>query len=522
MNKQVILLRDATAGPAFELIKSLDSIGISVLVKDFDDLFLLPEEPTPEALVLLYEVAPGATAEDLRSVIEHAGRIWRGVSIIACRPKPAKPAALQPAATDNATLKRLGFRAIADDPTQLPALLRQVEETPGTGELKLPQEFKSPPDSQLFRLPLKVRAQHLRGAFALLASLHLASDQKEAGQVALAGVARLVRADRWSIYLVTQTSSPDALAFEPLVGRSVSPDQLPSFDEEWQRELFDDIHLPDNFMSKAAHQAALRIEVIRKVESRCRIVALPLVTGERVLGVLEGVRDQGGRLFSRSDTALLTALTIPIASALANSVRIAEAERLSLTDDLTKLHNARYLRQFLVNEIKRARRYHSNVAAVFLDLDDFKRINDQHGHLVGSHALMEIASVISPSVRDTDCVVRYGGDEFVVILPETGIDRAVQVAERIRTKIEDHRFTGGRRLKLPLTASFGIAVFPSHALSPQQLIACADTAMYEAKARGKNCIRVASGMGAVEGEGGDSSLAVSVQFQRIPDEKLVS
>ena len=154
-------------------------------------------------------------------------------------------------------------------------------------------------------------------------------------------------------------------------------------------------------------------------------------------------------------------MTIPIASALLNSVRVAEAERLSLTDDLTRLRNARYLRQFLVNEIKRARRYRSNVAALFLDLDDFKQINDLHGHLAGSHALMELAAVILPSVRDTDCVVRYGGDEFVLILTETGTDEALQVAERIRAKIEAYRFTGGRHLNFALTASFGVAVFPA-------------------------------------------------------------
>jgi diguanylate cyclase (GGDEF)-like protein len=287
--------------------------------------------------------------------------------------------------------------------------------------------------------------------------------------------------------------------------------------------LFEDARLPEEAVTKAAREAATKIEVIRKVERKRRVLALPLISGERVLGVLEGVRDhEGRRIFSRGDMALLTALSIPIASALANSVRISEAERLSLTDDLTKLHNARYLRQFLVNEIKRARRYHSNVAAVFLDLDDFKRINDLHGHLVGSHVLMEVASVVLPSVRDTDCVIRYGGDEFVVILPETGMDEAAQVAERIRAKIEGHRFTGGRRLRLNLTASFGLAVFPSHALSPQQLIACADTAMYEAKARGKNCVRVASGLvGAVE-VNRDSGLAVPSPFQRISDEKLVS
>src|SRR2546426_3054437 len=149
----------------------------------------------------------------------------------------------------------------------------------------------------------------------------------------------------------------------------------------------------------------------------------------------------GSRSFSRSEAGLLGTLTIPIASALSNSVRIAEAERLSLTDDLTKLHNARYLRQFLVNEIKRARRYTSNVAAVFLDLDDFKRINDLHGHLVGSHVLMEVAAVILSSVRDTDAVARYGGDEFVIVLPDTGIGLAGIVAERIREGIGRYHFT---------------------------------------------------------------------------------
>ena len=242
-----------------------------------------------------------------------------------------------------------------------------------------------------------------------------------------------------------------------------------------------------------------------------------------MLGVLEGVRHVSGRAFSRTEAAFLTALTIPIAASLSNSVRIAEAERSSLTDDLTKLHNARYLRQFLVNEIKRARRYRAKVAALFLDLDDFKRVNDLHGHLVGSHALMEVASVVLPSVRDTDCVVRYGGDEFVVILPDTDIEEAVQVAERIRLKLERHEFTGGRRLNVALTASVGVAVFPRHALSPRQLIVAADRAMYQAKAAHKNCVRVVVDSAVADGEGAPvSRLAGQTQFQRIPDEKLIS
>jgi diguanylate cyclase (GGDEF)-like protein len=106
---------------------------------------------------------------------------------------------------------------------------------------------------------------------------------------------------------------------------------------------------------------------------------------------------------------------------------------------------------------------------------------------------MEMAAVILSSVRDTDAVARYGGDEFVIVLPDTGVELAGVVAERIREKIKRFQFTGGRRLKLSLTASFGVAAFPKHASSPQQLIACADTAMYEAKAANKNCVRVSAG-----------------------------
>jgi diguanylate cyclase (GGDEF)-like protein len=265
-------------------------------------------------------------------------------------------------------------------------------------------------------------------------------------------------------------------------------------DDDWHRLLIGEAALPAGTESKAAKLVAAGMGITRKKERGQHVVAVPLICGERILGVLEGIREgKEARSFKKSDIALLDALSLPVASALANAVRIAEAERLSQTDDLTKLHNARYLRQFLLNEIRRARRYGSSVAALFLDLDDFKRINDLHGHLVGSHVLMEMAAVILSSVRDTDAVARYGGDEFVIVLPDTGIGLAGIVAERIREGIGRHHFTGGRRLRLSLTASFGVAAFPQHASSPQQLVACADTAMYEAKAANKDCVRFSTG-----------------------------
>ncbi len=529
MSKLVILLTDANAAPSIELIESLRSAGVSVLTKDLREMpakaastfsFITPET-RQRPLAVLYEIQPKVNTEGLRLIVDSAMKVWPTVSIVACRHQPTKPDARRPVSPDNEILKRLGFRFVADSPAQLPALLRQAEDVIGTGESRLAREFRSTPDSHAFSLPASVRSRHLRGAFALLASLHLAADEKEAGQAAIAGVARLVSADRWTIFLIAQTNSAGVATLESLAGRVFPDPGALLFDEAWQCELIDDVEPPNEPASRAAHEAATRIAPVRKFDGR-RVVALPLVSGERVLGVLEGVRSyKDARSFSRSETALLSALSIPIASALSNSVRIAEAELLSLTDDLTKLHNARYLRQFLVNEIKRARRYASNVAAVFLDLDDFKRINDLHGHLVGSHVLMEVAAVILPSVRDTDCFVRYGGDEFVAILPEAGVEAAFRVAERIRAKVERHQFTGGRRLKISLTASLGIAVFPEHALSPQQLISCADRAMYQAKAAHKNCVRVIAESERANREDG-SSLIGPAQFQRIPGEKLIS
>src|SRR5262249_58525450 len=196
--------------------------------------------------------------------------------------------------------------------------------------------------------------------------------------------------------------------------------------------------------TSVAHEAVFKGEPVRKTRGENRIVALPLVCRERIHGVLEGIRRRSGsRSFSRSDIAFLNTISTSIAAALSNSLRVAEAERLSLTDELTRLHNARYLRQFLVNEMKRARRFGSRISALFLDLDDFKTVNDMHGHLAGSHVLMEVASLILPSVRDTDCVVRYGGDEFVVILPETGFHEALRGGGRNRFKIERHPFNRG-------------------------------------------------------------------------------
>jgi len=223
-------------------------------------------------------------------------------------------------------------------------------------------------------------------------------------------------------------------------------------------------------------------------------VAFPLACRGRTIGALVGLDrapSSAAPRFAPSTLGALLSVIEPGAVAIENALRVQRAEALSVTDDLTQLYNSRYLSQVLRRETKRASRSGRPLSLLFVDLDGFKSINDAHGHLAGSRALVEAASVIRASARETDMVARFGGDEFALILPDTGSEGAVAVGERVRDRIAAFSFLRGDGLDIRLTASVGVATLPDVAASTDGLIQAADQAMYWVKEHGKNGIYVA-------------------------------
>lgn len=214
-------------------------------------------------------------------------------------------------------------------------------------------------------------------------------------------------------------------------------------------------------------------------------LCFPLMLGDRVIGTLD-VESPEIDGFSEDDMKLLSALSAQIAVALYNSQLFEQTKTLSLTDPLSSLPNRRSFDMFIEAEIKRAGRYHRSFSLLMIDFDNFKKYNDAFGHPAGDKILKKCSQLMTETIRDVDFLGRYGGDEFISVLPETDSTFALEVAERMRKTI------AAQTIEPRITLSIGIASFPQDGNNKNTLIEIADDACYEAKQLGGDCVNFAS------------------------------
>ncbi|TDJ08244.1 MAG: sensor domain-containing diguanylate cyclase [Deltaproteobacteria bacterium] len=223
-------------------------------------------------------------------------------------------------------------------------------------------------------------------------------------------------------------------------------------------------------------------------------LAIPLVVRDEALGVLSFADRADGGPFDEADLAAVRALAAPAALALACerlSKQKRDLEYAVGVDPLTGLFNRRYFDARLQEEMGRARRHNLDLSLLNIDVDDFKSLNDSHGHLAGDAVLRGVAKVLRRSVRVFDVCIRWGGDEFAILAPGSGASNAALSAERIRQQVERYRSTAAPPVPpdLRVTVSIGGAVL-TRDVSSREFVAAADRALYEAKASGKNSVQV--------------------------------
>lgn len=253
----------------------------------------------------------------------------------------------------------------------------------------------------------------------------------------------------------------------------------------WVAKYGEAVVVPD--VSKDVRFAS-RIDDLTQWKTKS-ILCVPLASKNRILGVIQLINADMSS-FGKDQFMLLQALADYAAIAIDNARAVEKIQELTITDDCTGLYNARHLYNTIESEVSRSDRFSYEFSALFLDLDRFKLVNDNHGHLVGSRLLAEIGGTIKSHLRLIDYAFRYGGDEFVVLLPQTSKQSALIVARRLRDILRTTHFDLGEGLNLNIRASMGLASFPDDARNAHDLIRQADEMMYTIKNTTRDAIAV--------------------------------
>jgi two-component system cell cycle response regulator len=237
--------------------------------------------------------------------------------------------------------------------------------------------------------------------------------------------------------------------------------------------------LAGNRTAMENHLSATSARFFAESQSRMRI---PLVSFGQTLGVLALDSSQPGA-FHDGDLQSLESVADICATAIQNAHYVERVKQLAYLDGLTGIFNRRFFELRILEEIERARRYGTGMAVIMTDIDQFKRLNDEFGHVLGDEVLRQVSSLFHQQVRKIDVVCRYGGEEFAILLTQTGPEQAFNIAEKLRRMVATWQFPGVPRT---VTVSAGAAAFPEHGTTRDELVKAADSALYAAKQAGRN------------------------------------
>lgn len=304
-------------------------------------------------------------------------------------------------------------------------------------------------------------------------------DAKEILSIIMRQISVLLQPENWSLLLIDEETNE--MYFEIIVGENT--DKIKDLRLKvgegiagWVAKngeplLVSDVSKDSRFSSKADNKSKFTTK---------SIICVPVESKGRILGVIELINYYDDKAFEEKDLTKLSILADYAAIALENARSYNIAKKLILTDELTGLYNSRFLLQLLDGKDEVLNNL-SQVSMIFIDIDYFKSINDKHGHLIGSRTLKEFGEHLTKNIDEDTIAIRYGGDEFVILIPNVEKSIAYELAKKIRSKLKKERFLKEEGINLKVTASFGIASIPEDASNYQELIGEADKAMYRVK-----------------------------------------